>query len=213
MELNGTQFIAAPKDVVWQALNNLEFLRQSIPGCDALDEIGANKFRATVRAKIGPVSAAFVSSIQLSEIDAPNGYVISGEGQGVAGFGGGKAVVTLRDADGGTNVTYAVTASVGGKLAQIGSRLIDAAAAKLAGEFFSKFGDLIMMTPPDDEPPAVAKCSAAPEDELSGLRHGWAISIAAASLLALVILTLRAIWLGDSERAATTIQYLYTYLF
>jgi len=213
MELNGIQFIAAPKDVVWQALNNLEFLRQSIPGCDALDEIGENKFRATVRMKIGPVSAAFVSSIQLSEIDAPNGYVISGEGQGVAGFGGGKAVVTLRDAAGGTNVTYAVTAAVGGKLAQIGSRLIDAAAAKLAGEFFGKFGDLIITTQPGGDAPVVAKCSVASEDEPSGLRHGWTSSIAAASLLALVILTLCAILLGDSERLVATIQSLYTYLY
>ena len=144
MEMQGEAQIPAPKQVVWDALNNPTVLRESIPGCEELNQDGDDSFTAKVKAKVGPVSARFSGKVHLSDIDPPNGYRIHGEGSGgAAGFAKGGATVSLEDdGAGGTVLKYSVDASVGGKLAQIGSRLIDGAARKLADEFFEKFAEL-----------------------------------------------------------------------
>ncbi len=143
MEMSGEQIIAAPRQAVWDALNDPEVLKACIPGCDSLEKTSDTDMTATVTAKVGPVKAKFNGSVTLSEIDPPNGYRISGEGKGgAAGFAKGGAQVTLSDSDdGGTVLQYTVDATVGGKLAQIGSRLIDATAKKLSGEFFVAFAE------------------------------------------------------------------------
>lgn len=143
MELTGECRIAASRERVWEALNDPETLKSTIPGCTALEAVGDDSFTASVTAKVGPVKAKFQGQVTLSDIDPPNGYTIQGEGKGgPAGFAKGGAKVWL-EADGdGTLLHYEVTANVGGKLAQIGSRLIDSTARKLSGEFFESFAKL-----------------------------------------------------------------------
>lgn len=144
MEMSGEELINAPRTAVWEALNDPETLRQAIPGCEEVTKEGDDSFAAKVKVKVGPVKATFKGQVTLSNIDAPNGYTITGEGKGgAAGFGKGGADIKLEDADGGTLLTYTATASVGGKMAQIGSRLIDSTAKKLAAEFFTKFNELV----------------------------------------------------------------------
>jgi hypothetical protein len=144
MDMKGEYRIPAPRAVVWDALNDLEILKATIPGCDAIARLSPTEIEATVIAKIGPVKAAFKGLVTLSDIDPPNGYTIRGEGKGgAAGFAKGGAKVRLADAEGGaTRLHYEVDAAVGGKLAQIGARLIDSTAKKLADDFFAKFGEL-----------------------------------------------------------------------
>ena len=144
MQMSGEELIYAPRTKVWDALNDPEILRQSIPGCQTVEKVSDTEFTATVKVKVGPVSANFKGNVTLSNIDAPNGYTITGEGKGgAAGFGKGSADISLTDADDGTLLSYDVNASVGGKMAQIGSRLIDGTAKKLAGEFFANFNELV----------------------------------------------------------------------
>ena len=166
MEMSGEYTIPAPRQAVWDALNDPEVLKTCIPGCESLEKLSDTEMTATVTAKVGPVKAKFNGSVTLSDIDPPNGYRISGEGKGgAAGFAKGGAQVTLSDAeDGGTKLEYTVDATVGGKLAQIGSRLIDATSKKLSGEFFEAFAEKVAAeqpeTPADESAPAEA---AAPE--------------------------------------------------
>ena len=142
MEMTGEYKIPAPREKVWDALNDPEILAKCIPGCQELNKDSETELSATVKSKVGPVSATFKGKVTLSEIDAPNGYRISGEGSGgVAGFAKGGAEVKLAEDDGNTVLTYVADAQVGGKLAQIGSRLIDSTAKKMANEFFGKFAD------------------------------------------------------------------------
>ncbi|TAL04216.1 MAG: carbon monoxide dehydrogenase [Rhodospirillaceae bacterium] len=141
MEMTGEYLIAAPRPAVWAALNDLNILKAAIPGCQSMAALPDNQIEAVVTATVGPVKATFKGVVTLSDLDPPNGYTIRGEGKGgVAGFARGGAVVRLADAPGGTLLSYKVDAAVGGKLAQIGSRLIDSTAKKLADEFFAKFG-------------------------------------------------------------------------
>ena len=129
MEMSGRYRIAAPRDVVWSALNDPEMLKQAIPGCEELTKVSDTEYTAKVTAKVGPVKAKFTGKVQLSNIDPPKGYTISGEGQGgAAGFAKGGADVSLEEDGDGTVLNYEVKAAVGGKLAQIGSRLIDGTA-------------------------------------------------------------------------------------
>ncbi|WP_425405573.1 SRPBCC family protein [Hwanghaeella sp.] len=142
MDMKGEERIPAPREVVWDALNDPEVLKACIPGCQTLEKTSDTSFSATVQAKVGPVKAKFAGDVTLTDIDPPNGYKISGEGKGgAAGFAKGGAVVSLAEDGGETVLTYEVDANVGGKLAQIGSRLIDSTAKKMAGEFFSKFNE------------------------------------------------------------------------
>ena len=143
MEMSGEHAISAPRQAVWDALNDPDVLKACIPGCESLEMTSDTEMTAAVTTKVGPVKAKFKGSVTLSDIDPPNGYRISGEGKGgAAGFAKGGAQVTLSDSDdGGTMLHYTVDATVGGKLAQIGSRLIDASAKKLSREFFNAFAE------------------------------------------------------------------------
>jgi uncharacterized protein len=140
MTMNGEVQLAAPREVVWAKLNDAEVLKQCIPGCEELNMTSDTEFQAVATIKIGPVKAKFKGRVQLSEIDPPNGYKISGEGEGgVAGFAKGGAVVKLTEKDGGTLLSYDVESQIGGKLAQLGQRLVQGTAKKLADDFFNKF--------------------------------------------------------------------------
>ncbi len=140
MELNGETLIAAPRERVWAALNDPEVLAACIDGVERLERAGENRFEGTMNAKVGPVRAKFTGAVELSEIDAPNAYVISGEGKGgVAGFAKGKASVKLEDAPGGTRLAWQASSTVGGKLAQLGARLIEGTAKAYAESFFAAF--------------------------------------------------------------------------
>ena len=140
MEMQGERRIPAPRQIVWERLNDPETLKQCIPGCESVDKVSDTEFTAKVRAKVGPVSARFSGKVTLSDLDPPSGYTISGEGTGgVAGFAKGSAKVALEEDGGETVMRYGVQAQVGGKLAQIGSRLVDGTARKLANQFFDRF--------------------------------------------------------------------------
>lgn len=140
MDMTGEQRIAAPKQTVWEALNSVDALKASIPGCEEVEKKSDTEFSAKVRLAVGPVKARFAGEVTLSDIDAPNGYTLSGQGSGgAAGFGKGEAKVTLTEDGGETVISYTAHATVGGKLAQIGQRLVDATARKLAGQFFENF--------------------------------------------------------------------------
>jgi len=146
MEMQGERRIPAPRQAVWERLNDPETLKQCIPGCQEIEKTSDTEFTAKVRAKVGPVSANFTGKVTLSDLDPPQGYTISGEGQGgVAGFAKGSAKVALDEDSGDTVLRYGVQAQVGGKLAQIGSRLIDATARKMADDFFGRF--VALMSP------------------------------------------------------------------
>jgi len=144
MTMTGEVQLPATRDVVWSKLNDPDVLKACIPGCEELEKSGDNEFRATAKMKVGPVSARFKGRVTLSDFDPPNSYRISGEGEGgVAGFAKGGAVVALADKDGDTLLTYNVEAQIGGKLAQLGQRLINGSAKKLADEFFGKFAEAV----------------------------------------------------------------------
>jgi uncharacterized protein len=144
MELTGQQLIPASQQATWQALNDPDMLRQCIAGCESVELTGENQYLAKMAVRIGPVNAKFTGKLQLQDIDEPNAYTINFDGQGgVAGFGKGSARVTLSPQEGATLLSYNANAQVGGKLAQIGSRLIDGAARKIADDFFKEFNQRV----------------------------------------------------------------------
>ena len=148
MTMSGEVALPAAREVVWAKLNDPEILKICIPGCEQLDKISDTEFQAVAVNKIGPVKAKFKGKVTLSDLDPPNGYKISGQGDGgVAGFAKGGAVVTLAPKDGGTLLSYNVEAQIGGKLAQLGQRLINGAAKKLADDFFKKFAATVNSPP------------------------------------------------------------------
>lgn len=141
MEMTGDYLIPARRQAVWEALNDLAVLKEAIPGCDSIEWISPHEIDAVVTAKIGPVKASFKGLITLSDLDPPKSYYIRGEGKGgAAGFAKGGAKVRLEEEAEGTRLIYTVDASVGGKIAQVGGRLITSAAKKLADEFFARLG-------------------------------------------------------------------------
>ena len=145
MDMSGSERIEAPVETVWQALNDPEILRQAIPGCESLEKTSDTTMTARVVLKVGPIKAKFEGAVELQNLNPPHSYTIAGEGKGgLAGFAKGGADVSL-EADGpdATILSYTVKAEVGGKIAQLGSRLIDSTSKKLAGEFFAKFGQLV----------------------------------------------------------------------
>jgi carbon monoxide dehydrogenase subunit G len=196
MEIKGEYKIAAPREKVFAALNDPTVLKACIPGCESLEKVSDTEMTAKVRLRIGPVSASFSGKVTLSDIDPPNGYKISGEGQGgVAGFAKGGAVVTLREDGSETVLDYNADAQVGGKIAQVGARLITGTARKLADEFFGKFATTIN----NPSPAAVAGVASAaepppapPRSEFAerGYRH-WAVIAIGAAVLVLVFLASR----------------------
>ncbi len=175
MEMTGEQRIPAPRQTVWEALNDPEVLKQCIPGCEEIEKTSDTEFAAKVRAKVGPVSARFAGTVKLSDLDPPNGYTISGEGKGgAAGFAKGGAKVELEDQGDATLLRYHARAQVGGKLAQLGSRLIDGTARKMSEDFFTRFSQVVggVEAAPAAEPevrpeapPAAAAAEGAPEAE------------------------------------------------
>jgi carbon monoxide dehydrogenase subunit G len=165
MELTGTRQIAADRATVWAALNDAEVLKAAIPGCQELTGDAQSGFEATVKQKVGPVSATFHGKVALSNVVEGVSYTIAGEGKGgAAGFAKGAADVRLEEAEGGTQLIYDVKANVGGKIAQLGSRLIDGFAKKMADQFFENFQQAI-------EGPEEAEVEAAPAE--GEKKPGW----------------------------------------
>ena len=143
MKLAGTYRLNVKKEIVWKALNNPEILKQCIPGCDSFNKEDENIFNATATNQIGPMNATFSGTVKLSNIKKNESYTLSGEGQSSVGFANGSADVKLLEFNGVTTLDYAVNINVGGKIAQLGSRLIDGVAKKMSDYFFGRFADLV----------------------------------------------------------------------
>jgi len=143
MKLSGSYQIKLSKQKVWDALNDPGILKQAIPGCEEFKKNSDTEFTATATNKIGPFNASFTGDIELTDLNPPNSYKITGSGNSPVGFASGEAIVKLEDHENGTNLIYEVEANVGGKIAQVGSRLIDMTAKKMADIFFGKFSELI----------------------------------------------------------------------
>ncbi len=203
MELNGQQRIAAPRQKVWDALNDARVLKACIPGCESLTQDGEHAFDAIVLAKVGPVRARFSGRVELTDIRPPESYRISGEGKGgVAGVAKGSADVTLVEDGDGTILNYAVKADVGGKLAQIGSRLVQSTANKYTADFFARFGDIVTGAVPIEEEAAVAAAAGkaalaavppmAPADDRNTVhirRLNWALLAIIVALIGYILAT------------------------
>lgn len=200
MQMTGEQHIAAPRERVWEALNDPAVLARCIPGCQSLDKEGDDHFAAVAEVKIGPIGARFKGNVQLSDIDAPNGYTITGSGNGgIAGNAKGGAKVRLSAAPGGgTLVHYTVEAEVGGRMAQLGGPIIDATAKNLAGKFFATFGEVVSGNAPVAQAapraPVMAGATVATRSAAAsaspGSIWGWVAAVVAA-LLAGYVLGLR----------------------
>jgi uncharacterized protein len=152
MDMTGERRIPAPRQTVWNALNDPAALKASIPGCESLEKLSDTELKATASVKIGPIAARFAGKVNLLDLDPPTSYRIEGEGQGgVAGFAKGGAIVKLADDAEGTLLTYEVKAQVGGKIAQLGARLIDATAKQMADAFFTRFANEVVGPAPAAE--------------------------------------------------------------
>lgn len=165
MELKDEQVINAPRDKVYAALNDPDILKQAIPGCESLTKLSDTEMEAVAQLKIGPVKAKFKGHVNLTDLNPPESYTIVGEGKGgAAGFAKGRAEVMLIEEGERTRLRYNAKADVGGKLAQLGSRLIDSTAQKLASQFFQRFGELVGgEAPPQAPPEAMAEAGTAAE--------------------------------------------------
>ena len=140
MEMTGSQLIALPQERVWEALNDPDVLKACIPGCESVEKVSDTEYKLAMTAAVGPVKARFSGKLKLSDLNPPQSYTIAFEGSGgAAGFGKGSSQVNLVPEAGGTRLDYAAKATVGGKLAQVGSRLIDGVARKMAEDFFNRF--------------------------------------------------------------------------
>lgn len=176
MDMSGERLIAAPREKVWAALNDPEILKLCIQGCESIEKLSETEMTATVNAKIGPISSRFNGKVTLGDLDPPNSYTISGEGQGgVAGFAKGGAKVQLADTEGGTKLTYQVQAQIGGKMAQLGARLIDSVAKSYAESFFTRFSEKLAPTATAPTPatkPEEVMADHAPEHLPAHAEHG-----------------------------------------
>jgi len=143
MELTGSYYLKVKKEVVWKALNNPEILKQCIPGCESFEKESGTTFNAVATNQIGPMNATFSGKVKISNVQENRSYTLAGEGQSSVGFANGSANIMLTEKDGTTNLTYKVNVSVGGKVAQLGSRLIDGVAKKMADYFFGRFSDIV----------------------------------------------------------------------
>ena len=150
MKLSGSYQINLPKEKVWEALNDPEILKQAIPGCEEFIKNSETEFTAKATNKIGPFNASFTGDVELKDLNPPNSYKITGSGNSPVGFASGEASVKLEDENGGTKLIYEVEANVGGKIAQVGARLIDMTAKKMADIFFGKFSELITTSKDSD---------------------------------------------------------------
>lgn len=155
MEIIGQQIIPAPREAVWKALNDPAVLQKCLPGCESVEQTSPEEFRMAIKAAIGPLRARFAGVLRMADVKAPQSCVMHFEGQGgVVGFGKGSANVSLRETPEGTELSYESRAEVGGKLAQVGSRLIDSVAKKMADDFFKAFRQ--QLAPPSEVTPAAA---------------------------------------------------------
>jgi carbon monoxide dehydrogenase subunit G len=190
MEMSNTRLVPAPRERVWEALNDPQTLKACIPGCESFERDGDNAYRATVAARVGPVSARFAGRLELADVTPPESYTIRFQGQGgAAGFANGEATVRLTPAEGDqTSLAYTAKATVGGKLAQIGSRLVDGAAAKLAEDFFARFVNQV--APPAEAVPAAAEADelapATPQAQAQGAGR-WVRVLAIGAMIILLI--------------------------
>jgi carbon monoxide dehydrogenase subunit G len=195
MEMTGEQLIAVPKQRVWQALNDPDVLKACIPGCDTIEKLSDQEYRIGMTAAVGPVKARFNGKLLLGDLNPPHSYSINFEGSGgAAGFGKGGAKVALEEAGADTLLKYTANAQVGGKLAQVGSRLIDGVARKMADEFFQRFNRTLAPAAapapgPTPVPVAAAEAAAARPPYLLP-----AYGFIAAFVVALVIIALAAFW-------------------
>ena len=181
MDMAGERLISAPQNTVWSALNDPEILKACIPGCESLEATSENEMIAVAAVKLGPISAKFSGRVKLSDIDPPNGYTLSGEGKGgPAGFAKGAAKVRLTPQPEGTLLTYTVQAQVGGKIAQLGARLIDATAKSMADQFFTKFVDQVQALVPRN---ATASVPRAAHAEAKPTTTPWVLVAAAVALV------------------------------
>ena len=157
MDITGEYRIPLPREAVFEALNDPEVLGRCIPGCQTIEQVGEHEYDADVVARIGPVKARFRTRITVSNLNPPESYTLSGEGRGgAAGFASGSADVSLETVDEGTVLRYTARIRPGGRIAQVGSRLIGAAARKIGADFFSRFAEVVTPAPPADHPPAAA---------------------------------------------------------
>jgi carbon monoxide dehydrogenase subunit G len=177
MDMTGERRIPAPRQRVWNALNDPEVLKGCIPGCETLEKVSDTEMKATAAVKIGPINARFNGRVQLADINPPSSYTISGEGQGgVAGFAKGGAKVNLDDDAGATLLRYAVQAQVGGKIAQLGARLVDATAKNMADQFFDRFtAQLSLGTPKPPTAPLAAEVAPSPAPPPPAELSPWAL--------------------------------------
>jgi len=200
MELSGEVRIEAPRDRVWDALNDPDVLARAIDGIERLEAVGENRFEGAMAAKVGPVRATFTGTVELSDLDPPNGYRLSGEGKGgVAGFAKGSADVRLAESgDGATILRYAVQSQVGGRLAQLGSRLVEGAAKGYAESFFRNFKAIVEAPAVSKAAPEPAETADAPEPDveatLNAEGRGGIPPLVWAAVLAIVVILLVA-WL------------------
>ena len=174
MDMHGSQLINAPREKVYIALNDPEILQQSIPGCDTMEKVSDTEMKATVTVRVGPVKASFCGKMTLSDLDPPNGYTITGEGSGgMAGFAKAGVKVWLEPQGEATLLNYTVNADIGGKIAQLGSRLIDGFSKKFAEDFFERFSEIIASTAHVEEiaPPEVIVADTASDDAVA--KKGW----------------------------------------
>jgi len=195
MELAGESLIPAPIDTVWAGLNNPDILRACIPGCEALEQVSPTEMTARVVQKVGPVSASFSGKVTLSDLDPPHSYRITGQGSGgVAGFAKGSALIQLTEQDGGTKLTYTVDVTLGGKIAQLGGRMIKGLAGRLADQFFQTFSDHVTGAAKAPSPavsqPATAQ-AAGPSSKATGnavhAEPGWRLFALAGWVTAAVL--------------------------
>lgn len=197
MQMAGEQRIAASRQRVWAALNDPEILKACIPGCESLEQESAERFKAVIAIKIGPIGARFEGAVLLSELDPPNGYTLAGKGQGgTVGFAEGGAKVRLSDDKGGTLLSYEVDARVGGRLAQLGGPLIDATAKQLAGRFFRQFGDALGGEAPAAGATPIAAGMAASRPR--GFPIAWLVALVVAALAGFMAGGAGSDWMGLS---------------
>lgn len=197
MDFTGRYIIPAPPETVWDAIQNPDVLKSCIPGCESLDKTSDNTFEAKATLKIGPVKATFKGKVTLDEMDPPRRCVLRGEGQGgVAGFAKGEAEVVLTPEDGQTALTYTAKASIGGKLAQIGQRLIDGAAKQIADDFFTRFAAAVSAPPLLDDAaaamstPDTAGIAKPPPEPKPPHHEGISTEIWVVGLIAVVVVLL-----------------------
>ncbi len=181
MKLTGSYNIPANKQTVWEALNNSEILKQCIPGCDEFIKNSDTSFTATATNKIGPFNASFTGDVELKDLNPPNNYKIVGQGNSPVGFASGEAYVELVENNGITTLSYTVDANVGGKIAQVGSRLIDMTAKKMADIFFGKFSELV--TPEEKK----SEISSGSVQEKKGMGKKYLYFLLAISIIAVLL--------------------------